>query len=82
DRARLDAAYNDAAGVTADFNLNLLERIRRELDTDLDPQRFRHLAFFNEEQARIEMHLVSTRDQTVRLEGRRFTFREGERLHT
>lgn len=82
DRARLDAAYNDAAGVTADFNLNLLERIRRELDTDLDPQRFRHLAFFNEEQARIEMHLVSTRDQTIRLEGRRFTFREGERLHT
>lgn len=82
DRARLDAAYNDAAGVTAAFNLNLLERIRRELDTDLDPQRFRHLAFFNEEQARIEMHLVSTRDQTVRLEGRRFTFQEGERLHT
>ncbi len=82
DQARLDAAYNDAAGVTADFNLNLLHRIRRELDTDLDPSRFRHLAFFNAQYARIEMHLVSTRDQTVRLEGQRFTFREGERLHT
>lgn len=82
DRTRLDAAYNDAAGVTAEFNLNLLRRIRRELDTDLEPDRFRHLAFFNEAQSRIEMHLVSTRDQTVRLEGRRFIFREGERLHT
>ncbi|MEH3023506.1 MAG: L-histidine N(alpha)-methyltransferase [Pseudomonas oryzihabitans] len=82
DRARLDAAYNDAAGVTARFNLNLLERIRRELDTDLDPTRFRHLAFFDPGASRIEMHLVSTRDQTVRLEDRRFTFRAGERLHT
>ncbi|KTT17183.1 methyltransferase, partial [Pseudomonas oryzihabitans] len=82
DQARLDAAYNDAAGVTADFNLNLLQRIRRELDTDLDPSRFRHLAFFDPLASRIEMHLVSVRDQTVRLEGQRFTFREGERLHT
>jgi len=82
DQARLDAAYNDAAGVTAQFNLNLLERIRRELDTDLDPTRFRHLAFFDPVASRIEMHLVSTRDQTVRLEDRRFTFRAGERLHT
>ena len=82
DRARLDAAYNDAAGVTADFNLNLLRRIRRELDTDLDPARFRHLAFFEPIASRIEMHLVSTRDQTVRLEGESFTFHEGERLHT
>jgi len=82
DQTRLDAAYNDSAGVTAQFNLNLLERIRRELDTDLDPTRFRHLAFFDPSASRIEMHLVSTRDQTVRLEDRRFTFRAGERLHT
>ncbi|MCY1272008.1 Histidine N-alpha-methyltransferase [compost metagenome] len=82
ERSVLEAAYNDSAGVTAAFNLNLLERIRRELDTDLDPARFRHHAFYNEAESRIEMHLVSRRAQTLRLEGRRFMFREGESLHT
>ncbi|MNN37295.1 Histidine-specific methyltransferase EgtD [compost metagenome] len=82
DRRILEAAYNDSAGVTAAFNLNLLQRIRRELHTDLDPSRFRHHAFFNEAESRIEMHLVSRRAQTLRVEGRRFMFRDGESLHT
>ena len=59
DRAILDAAYNDAAGVTAAFNLNILARINRELDGDFDLARFAHLAFYDPEQGRIEMHLVS-----------------------
>ena len=55
----LNAAYNDAAGVTAKFNLNLLRRIRSELDTDLDPDTFEHYAFYNPLPGRIEMHLIS-----------------------
>lgn len=82
DKAVLEAAYNDAAGVTAAFNLNLLERIREELDSDIDPSRFTHKAIFNPAQSRIEMHLVSREAQTVTLEGRRFTFKAGETLHT
>ncbi|MBW5413270.1 MULTISPECIES: L-histidine N(alpha)-methyltransferase [Pseudomonas] len=81
-KARLEAAYNDAEGITAAFNLNLLERIRREMDTDLDPSRFSHYAFYNEQQSRIEMHLVSRRAQTIRVEDQRFMFRQGETLHT
>ncbi|WP_028238296.1 L-histidine N(alpha)-methyltransferase [Stutzerimonas azotifigens] len=82
DRAVLEAAYNDAAGVTAAFNLNLLERIRHELDCDIEPSRFVHRAFFNQAQSRIEMHLVSPEPQVVTLEGRRFRFAAGESLHT
>ena len=82
DKAVLEAAYNDAAGVTAAFNLNLLERIRRELDSDIDPARFSHKAIFNEGQSRIEMHLVSREAQQVMIEGRRFRFAKGETLHT
>lgn len=78
----LNAAYNDAAGLTADFNLNLLQRMQQELNADLDPEVFEHLAFYNSEKGRIEMHLVSTRRQTLRLNGHRFEFKEGERLHT
>lgn len=78
----LDAAYNDAAGVTAAFNLNLLHRIRRELDTDVDPAAFSHRAFYNSDQGRIEMHLVSRQTQQVRVNGQSFHFREGETLHT
>ncbi|GGM02058.1 L-histidine N(alpha)-methyltransferase [Pseudomonas asuensis] len=81
-KARLEAAYNDAEGITAAFNLNVLERICRELDTDLDPSRFSHYAFYNEQQSRIEMHLVSRRAQTIRIEDQRFMFRQGETLHT
>lgn len=78
----LDAAYNDAAGVTADFNLNLLYRIRHELDTDLDPETFEHYAFYNPPRGRIEMHLVSRLRQEVRVEDRTFAFDAGEGIHT
>ncbi|NKQ12094.1 L-histidine N(alpha)-methyltransferase [Stutzerimonas zhaodongensis] len=82
DKAVLEAAYNDAAGVTAAFNLNLLERIRYELDSDIDPAHFTHKVIFNAAQSRIEMHLVSREAQTVTIEGRRFQFKAGETLHT
>ena len=65
DEAVLNAAYNDAAGVTAEFNLNLLRRINRELGADFDLERFRHKAFFNRAQHRIEMHLESRAAQNV-----------------
>lgn len=75
-------AYNDRSGVTAAFNLNLLARINRELGGDFDLARFAHDAVYNETHGRIEMHLVSLADQTVRVLGRAFTFAEGERIHT
>jgi len=78
----LEAAYNDADGVTADFNLNLLARINRELDADFDLTGFRHSAWFNPESSRIEMHLVSAREQKVSVAGRNFAFRKGESMHT
>jgi dimethylhistidine N-methyltransferase len=82
DKATLDAAYDDRAGVTADFNLNLLVRINRELGADFDLAAWRHRAFFNEALGRIEMHLVSARDQTVRVAGEAFAFAAGETIHT
>lgn len=82
DRAVLDAAYNDAAGVTADFNRNLLVRLNRELSADFDLQAFAHRAFFAEDRSRIEMHLVSAKAQTVRIAGRGFRFTAGETIHT
>ncbi|WP_106476432.1 L-histidine N(alpha)-methyltransferase [Phytohalomonas tamaricis] len=82
DKDVLEAAYNDSAGVTAAFNLNLLERIRHELGADLDPARFSHRAFFNEEQSRIEMHLVSDMPQVANLGGKRIAFQAGETIHT
>jgi len=82
DPARLEAAYNDAAGVTAAFNLNLLKRINRELDGDFDPARFRHRAFYNAMRGRMEMHLVSQVAQTVHLHGERYSFAAGESIHT
>jgi dimethylhistidine N-methyltransferase len=78
----LDAAYNDAAGVTAEFNLNLLRRMRRELAADVDPDGFNHRAFYNADKGRVEMHLVSQREQEVRLNGHRFHFNRGESVHT
>ena len=78
----LHAAYNDAQGITADFNLNLLSRINRELDADFDLNGFRHDAFFNDAASRVEMHLVSTADQSVRVAGQAFGFSEGESIHT
>jgi dimethylhistidine N-methyltransferase len=78
----LAAAYNDDAGVTAAFNLNLLARINRELGGEFDLAGFRHLACYNQEQHRIEMHLVSLARQKVRACGRSFDFRRGETIHT
>jgi len=82
DPALLHAAYNDAQGVTAAFNLNLLRRANAELDTDFDLDGFAHTAFYNAPLRRIEMHLVSRRAQTVTLDGERFAFDEGETIHT
>jgi dimethylhistidine N-methyltransferase len=78
----LHAAYNDAAGVTAAFNLNLLERLNRELGANFDPSRFRHYAFYNPVAGRIEMHLLSLAGQEVDVAGQRFHFALGETLHT
>ena len=78
----LEAAYNDSKGVTAQFNLNLLSRINRELDGNFDPDQFEHLAYFNKEKSRIEMHLKSITDQTVTIGRNTFHFREGETIHT
>lgn len=80
--ARLLPAYNDAAGVTAAFNLNLLQRINRELDGDFDPALFRHEARYIETAGRIEMHLVCRRAHQVTIAGRRFLFAAGESIHT
>lgn len=78
----LHAAYNDRDAVTAAFNLNLLERINRELGANFDLDAFRHEAPWVEEAGRIEMRLVSLRDQTVTVAGRHFHFREGEWIWT
>lgn len=82
DPLRLHAAYNDAAGMTAAFNLNLLTRLNRELDADFDLARFRHYAFYQPVRGRVEMHLVSLEEQTVRVAGESFHFALGETLHT
>ena len=82
DPAILNAAYNDAAGVTAEFNLNLLHRMGRELGLDCKPEHFTHKAFYNPTEGRMEMHLVSTRRQTIRLNGHRFDLGTGESVHT
>lgn len=78
----LHHAYNDAAGVTAAFNLNLLHRIRNELSADIDPDGFSHHAFYNASRSRIEMHLVSRHDQIVRVNGNTFHFAAGATIHT
>jgi len=75
-------AYNDSAGVTAAFNLNLLTRINRELGGTIDEDGFLHEAIYDPREGRIEMHLVSTKDQTVEICGRPFHFRSGETIHT
>ncbi len=82
DHQTLEAAYNDADGVTAEFNLNLLDRFRRELDLNIDRDRFRHHAFFNARRSRIEMHLVSRVAQVLKVNGQTIRFREGESIHT
>lgn len=82
ERRILEPAYNDRAGVTREFNLNLLHRIRRELHADVDPAGFAHRAFYNECASRIEMHLVSRTTQTIHVGSERFHFKPGETIHT
>jgi dimethylhistidine N-methyltransferase len=82
DRALLDAAYNDAAGITAAFNRLLLTRINRELGADFHLAAWAHRAFYDAALGRIEMHLVSERLQTVRVAGESFDFVAGETIHT
>jgi dimethylhistidine N-methyltransferase len=82
DERVLYEAYNDKAGVTARFNLNVLHRINRELGGNFDISAFTHRAIYNRDRHRIEMHLISRRSQTVRVLGRSFSFRAGETIHT
>ena len=79
---RLVAAYDDPAGVTARFNVNLLERINRELDGTIPLDAFRHEARWNDILSRIEMHLMALRDVEFEVSGRRFAFKRGETIHT
>jgi L-histidine Nalpha-methyltransferase len=82
DIATLERAYNDAQGLTAAFNRNLLVRIRRELEAEVDPDGFAHRAFYDRIAGRIEMHLYACGDQTLSLAGEDYRFRRGETLHT
>ena len=75
-------AYDDARGVTAEFNLNLLHRINRDLDGDIPVQVFEHRAIWNGERSRIEMHLVAKEDVAFTVADRRFSMRKGETIHT
>jgi L-histidine Nalpha-methyltransferase len=82
DKARLLAAYNDQAGITARFNKNILVRANRELHANFNVERFEHRTIFNRSESRIEMHLVSTQAQTVEIGGHLFVFEPGETIHT
>ncbi len=82
DRAVLEAAYNDAGGVTAAFNLNILHRINSELGADIPVESYKHVAFFNAEQARVEMHLEAQREHTIHLASQSFDVKRGERIQT
>ncbi len=82
DTSVLEAAYDDAAGVTAAFNMNLLTRMNRELGADFSVEAFEHRALFNKAKSRIEMHLVSLEQQAVMIGDERFVFGEGETIHT
>ena len=82
DREVLERAYNDSAGVTAEFNLNLLARANRELGADFDLPHWRHHAIYNERRGRIEMHLISKREQTVHVGGQEFRFRAAKKIIT
>jgi dimethylhistidine N-methyltransferase len=78
----LNAAYNDEAGFTAEFNLNLLHRMRDELGVDCDPNKFDHKAFYNSEEGRIEMYLISKEKQILKLNEKSFELAKGEAVHT
>lgn len=78
----LEAAYNDKRGLTAEFNKNLLVRLNRELDANFEIDQFRHRAIYNEEDGRIEMHLVSLKKQWIEIDQNEFLFEKGEYIHT
>lgn len=78
----LRRAYNDSEGVTAEFNLNLLDRMNRELGADFDRNNFEHRSIWRDEESRIEMHLISRTQQSVTIEDRTFDFEEGESIRT
>jgi dimethylhistidine N-methyltransferase len=82
DPAKLVAAYDDKAGVTAAFNRNILVRLNREAPANFDPDSFAHRAVWNDGESRIEMHLVSLREQVVKVDGQSVAFRRGESIHT
>ena len=82
DKEILEAAYNDKKGITAAFNLNILNHINEKLSTDFDINKFKHFAFFNEEIGRIEMHLVSTDEQVVKINQSNFSFKRDEHIIT
>ena len=84
DESVLNAAYNDKAGITAKFNLNLLARINRELGGNFELEKFEHYAFYNHEQHRMEMHLISKIDQQLYIGalGKTFSLKKGESIHT
>jgi dimethylhistidine N-methyltransferase len=81
-RARLDAAYDDALGITAAFNRNILNHVNRVLASDFAPLAYAHRGFYNEDAGRVEMHLEAISPQTVALDGAPRTFAAGERIHT
>ncbi len=82
DKKTLEAAYNDKDGVTASFNLNILEHLNNELNSDFDLNKFKHLAFFNDKKSRIEMHLISKENQNVHLNGSSIYFKKNESVLT
>ena len=82
DPAIIEAAYNDRAGVTARFNLNLFQRINRELDGDLDINRFEHVAFYDEAEGRVEIYIRSLANQEAWIAGKPILFGKGELIHT
>ena len=82
DEAKLLAAYDDKAGITADFNCNILVRANRELASNFDVKQFKHQALLNKVDGRIEMHLLSLKSQQVNVDGKPFLFTEGETIHT
>ena len=82
DQNVIEAAYNDTAGITAEFNLNLLAHINRKTGANFDLNQWQHRAIYNSEAGRIEMYLISQADQTVRIQDREFHFRAGERILT
>lgn len=82
DKAILDAAYNDSQGLNAAFNLNLLHRIKNELDSDITIDDFAHVAFYNPDEGRVELYIKSLKTQSAVVAGRRFSFAAGEMIHT